>query len=138
MRENADRLFNRIMETRERGDTVGARQFLPMAITAYQSSDLDADGYYHLSILQSIAGQGADAMTSARAILDEDPTHLLGLHAAAMAARAANDRAQAKQFYQKLLDEFDVESAKTRPEYSDHAQLISALREEARSYLATR
>src|SRR5687767_6413148 len=34
MRENADRLFNRIMESRERADTVGAQRFLPMAIQA--------------------------------------------------------------------------------------------------------
>ena len=135
MRENADRLFNRIMSTREQGDTAGARQFLPMAITAYQNSDLDADGFYHLSILQSLALAPDDAMASAQKILDDDPTHLLGLHAAAMAARAGNEREKARQFYQKLLDEFEVETAKTRPEYTDHAQLITAVRQEAKEYV---
>ena len=137
MRENADRLFNRIMETREQGDTLGAQRFLPMAISAYQNAgELDADGWYHLSIVQSLAGTPAEALESAQRILQDDPTHLLGLHAAAMAARAGNDRATAKTHYQKLLAEFEVEMAKSRPEYVDHGQLVSALPAEARAYLA--
>jgi hypothetical protein len=52
MRENADRLFNRIMEARERADSAEATRFLPMAITAYQNAgELDDDGLYHLSLL---------------------------------------------------------------------------------------
>jgi hypothetical protein len=37
MRENADRLFNRVMQARESGDTARAKFFVPMAIQAYQS-----------------------------------------------------------------------------------------------------
>src|SRR5262245_22995279 len=57
MRENADRLFNRVMTERESGDTAAAKRFVPMAVQAYQSSgELDADGWYHLSVLQTFGG----------------------------------------------------------------------------------
>lgn len=139
MRENADRLFNRVMQTREQGDTAGAAQFLPMAIQAYQSSgELDADGFYHLSVLQSLSGAGDEALQSAQRILVDQPSHLLGLHAAAWAARALNDRAQANRYYELLLKNLPAEKGRSLVEYQDHSALIDGLDKEAREYIARR
>ena len=135
-REQADRLFNRIMQERESGDTARARFFLPMAITAYQSAGpLDNDGRYHLSVLQSLAGDAAAARRTAEQILSADQNHLLGLHAAAMAALAQKDQAAARRFYQRILNAYAVERARDLPEYRDHASLLPQLETEARTFL---
>jgi hypothetical protein len=135
-REQADRLFNRIMQERESGDTARARFFLPMAITAYQNAaPLDADGLYHLSVLQTYAGDAASGSSTAEQIIAADPLHLLGLHAAATAALARNDRTAAGRFYQRLLDAYPSQRSRDLPEYRDHGGLLTELEAEARAFL---
>lgn len=135
-REQADRLFNRIMQEREAGDTARARFFLPMALTAYQNAEpLDADGLYHLSVLQLYAGDAAGASASADQVLTADPVHLLGLHAAATAALARNDSGAARRFYQRLIDAYPTQRTRDLPEYRDHARLLPELETEARAFL---
>jgi hypothetical protein len=136
MRENADRLFNRVMRSREAGDQADVQRFTPMAIQAYQGSGpLDNDGLYHLGLLQLTAGDPAAARTTADQILQTSPTHLLGLSAAATAARLQNDSAAARGFYQRLLDALPAERQKSLVEYQDHAQLLSGIETEAREFL---
>ena len=131
-REQADRLFNRIMAEREGGDTAQAKFFLPMALQAYQNaSPLDEDGYYHLSLLQILGGDFKTARATAEKILATSPNHLLGLSAAASAARAAGDNAAARKFYQRFLSAYDAESKVQKQEYVDHGNMLPTLKAEA-------
>jgi hypothetical protein len=136
-REQADRLFNRIMEEREKGNNEGAQFFLPMGISAYrQAGELDADGLYHLSVLESAAGQGPAARATAERVLAASPTHLLGLAAAAEASVQMGDSAAARDFYRRFLENFDQENAKQLPEYLDHARVLPEYRRSAEALLA--
>jgi tetratricopeptide (TPR) repeat protein len=131
-REQADRLFNRIMQEREAGNTERATFFMPMAITAYeQAAPLDHDGLYHLSILQTAAGDYAGARANAERILADAPDHLLGLAAAAEAAGAAGDMQDARVFWQRFLDAFETEKDKPLQEYLDHARILPQYRQDA-------
>jgi hypothetical protein len=136
MRENADRLFNRVMRSREAGDSADVTRFAPMAIMAYQNAGpLDADGLYHLSVLQLTAGDAAAARATADQILQTSPSHLLALSAAASAARLQNDTAAARGFYQRFIAALPTERQKSLPEYLDHAHLLTGIETEAREFL---
>lgn len=134
-REQADRLFNRIMSEREAGDTARAKFFLPMALQAYENAaPLDEDGYYHLSLLQSFGGNYSAAQSTAEKILTTAPNHLLGLGAAASAARSNGDDASARRYYQRLLAAYATESRKPLKEYQDHAGILPQLKEQAEAF----
>lgn len=133
-REQADRLFNRIMTERENGDTARAKFFLPMGIQAYQmAGDLDADGLYHLSLLQAFGGEYKAALQTAEQILAKDPNHLLGLSAAAAAARGTGDAVATRQYARRFLAAFDTESKADKEEYRDHARMLPELKAEAQT-----
>jgi hypothetical protein len=135
-REQADRLFNRIMTEQENGDTAQAKFFVPMAVQAYQmAGELDADGLYHLSLLHNIGGDGAAALQTAERILATSPNHLLALSAAAQAARTSDNSAAAREYYQRFIGAYDAESKTTKPEYQDHSNMLPQLRAEAENYL---
>jgi tetratricopeptide (TPR) repeat protein len=135
-REQADRLFNRVMQAQAQADTQQVAFFLPMAVLAYQQAgDLDADGLYHLSVLETAAGQAASGLASAEKILGTHPDHLLGLAAAAQAADALGKPADARRYYERLLAHFEAERGKPFPEYLDHAPVLPGYRQEAQAYL---
>ncbi len=135
-REQADRLFNRIMTALDSGDRQQAEFFLPMGIQAYQmAGELDADGLYHLSLLQSAAGKPEDALQTAKQILTTSPDHLLGLGSAAQAALAAGDSATAADYWRHFLRVYDTESKKGLQEYVDHANVLPTYRQQARDQL---
>ncbi|HEX9109643.1 MAG TPA: zinc ribbon domain-containing protein [Longimicrobiales bacterium] len=135
-REQADRLFNLIMENKEKGDTAKAKFFVPMGIQAYgMAGDLDADGLYHLSLLQALGGDGKAALGTAQKILASAPDHLLGLVAAAEGATVAGDRASARKYYQHFLDRYDAEKGKDLPEYKDHSGVLPQYQAEAQKFL---
>jgi tetratricopeptide (TPR) repeat protein len=132
-REQADRLFNRIMQERSAGNEEQAKFFAPMAIQAYHAaSPLDADGLYHLSLILAVTGDFAAARATAQQVLDASPTHLLGLAALAEAALAAGDTAAAQTAWRTFLDNLDAEKAKQLPEYNDHAPILRQYEEDAR------
>ena len=59
-RERFDRLFNRIMQAAEQGDSVEVERFTPMALGAYQQLDSrDADARYHAAVLHLQVGDFA-------------------------------------------------------------------------------
>lgn len=135
-REQADRLFNRIMQAQERGDTEQAAFFLPMGVLAYrQAGDLDNDGLYHLSLLETASGDPRSGLETAGRILATYPDHILALAAAAQAADAMGDRAAARRHYEHFLKVFQTERGKSLPEYLDHAGILDAYRAEAEAYL---
>lgn len=130
-REQADRLFNRIMTAKENGDTANVKFFLPMGIQAYEMvTDIDADGLYHLSLLQDFGGDFASARETAEKILQTDPTHLLGLSAAATAALHAGDKRAAQRYAQRFLSSFDDEIKKSKSGYHDHENIFAQLKRE--------
>lgn len=131
-REQADRLFNRIMQAREVGDSAEMRRFVPMALMAYeQAAPLDDDGLYHLALVQLAGQQLADARATAQNILERNPNHLLALSVAADAASAAGDSAAAKQFYTRIVQAYPAESTRDLPEYRDHARILPDIQAEA-------
>jgi hypothetical protein len=135
-REQADRLFNRIMSERESGDTARARFFLPMGIQAYRNAgDLDPDGLYHLALLQTSAGLTADAIATAQQLLATNPNHLLALGAAGEAAEEAGDTAAARAFYERYLRAYPAEKTKSSAEYLDHAKVLPQYETAAQRYL---
>jgi hypothetical protein len=137
MRENADRLFNRVLTAYEAGDTAQGAMFLPMAITAYnEAGTLDHDGLFHLSLLHGLAGEYPQARERAEQILGAAPNHILALAAAAQAALGAGDRAAAREHYARLVAAYDAERGKPLPEYLDHAGILPNYLEEARAFLA--
>ena len=138
-REQADRLFNRIMTERESGDTTKAKFFVPMAVQAYgMAGELDADGLYHLSLVHQVGGDFKAARATADRILATAPNHLLALSAAANAARAQGDNAAARSYYQKFIQSYDTESKAPRQEYEDHGKMLPELKTEAEAFLKTR
>jgi hypothetical protein len=131
-REAADRLFNRVMTAASTGDSAQARQFVPMAIMAYQRVEtLDTDGRYHLAALQLVAHDYAAARAQADSILATSPTHLFGLFSAAEAERGRGNGAAAKEFYLRFIRAYDAEVAKRLPEYEEHSQGLPAMRAQA-------
>ena len=137
-REQADRLFNRIMTAWGQGDTAQARQFTPMAIDAYRmAAPLDNDGLYHLAAVHIVAGSYDVARSTAAEILSSEPDHLLALSAAAEAAALAGDSAAARDHYAHLLRVYETESARGLQEYLDHARQLPELRETARRFIGS-
>ena len=76
-RERFDRLFNRIMQAADQGDSAQVERFLPMALGAYgQLDSADVDAQYHAAVLHLQAGDAPGALALADTILATVPTHL--------------------------------------------------------------
>lgn len=131
-REAADRLFNRVMQNVSDGDTAQARQFLPMALAAYErAGELDRDGHYHVAVLELVNQNPASARAHADSILADEPNNLFGLSTAAQAEIAMGNRAEGRSLYQRFLNVYDEESARRLPEYTEHPAVLPAMRAEA-------
>jgi tetratricopeptide (TPR) repeat protein len=134
MRDQADRLFERIMQARARGDTAEASFFMPMALQAYDGAEpLDADGMFHVGLLQLGAGNTDEATAAARRISEGDPNHLFGLALRGEAALAAGDQAAARSAFAEYMARFDSELARALPEYEMHRPALDEYRERGRS-----
>jgi hypothetical protein len=132
-REQADRLFDRIMRELAAGNADEARFFVPMAVQAYQAAEpLDADGLYHLSLIQTAGQDYAAGRATAERILEASPTHLLALAALAEAALGAGDTAAARDAYTRYLDNLESERTKQLVEYLDHSPILGQYADDAR------
>jgi tetratricopeptide (TPR) repeat protein len=130
--EAANRLFNRVMAAAEDGNTAEAQRFLPMAIQAHeQARPLDADGLFHLSLLQQYGEDYTSSLATAREVLESNPDHLLGLAAAGDAAKALGDSVAAREYYSRFLEVYDAEVAKGLQEYQEHQYNLSLGRQNA-------
>lgn len=131
----ADQLFNRAMMAHETGQTQQAAIFLPEAIAAYRGLEpLDADGLFHLALLQLADGDTVGARAAADRILAAAPNHLLGLAVAAQASEQSAT-AEAKVFWQRYLDAFDEQQGRA-PEYAHHQQLFPIMKNRANEFIA--
>ena len=137
--EAADRLFERVMRAITRGDSDEAQQFMPMAVGAYERArPLDLDGLFHLSLLERTAGLLEEALATAQQILDQDPDHLLGLHAAAEAAAELGRAVEAALHYRHIVDVYAPQMARQLLEYVDHSGITDNLLSGAEAFLAAR
>ena len=133
--ERADRLFNRVMLLNSQGKSDSVLFFSPMAISAYQMlSPMNADQRYDLGRIAEVAGALPLARAQADTILQQNPTHLLGLILASRAAALDNRAADRKSFDSRFISAYRSESAKKLAEYQRHEDDIkSALAEVRRS-----
>ena len=138
-REAATRLFDRVMRAVGGGDMNTATQFLPMAIAAYDRiEELNLDDRFHLSLLHAAAGDGSQALAIAEVGLQEHPTHLLVLAAAAEATILLGEQDRAIAYYETFLESYDAEMATELFEYGNEAHqgdLMESLKTEAENYL---
>lgn len=124
-REQADRLFNRIMNARASGDTAQGQFFMPMALQAYRGlPDIDDDGLYHLSMLETASGDPKAGRATAQRILDRNPNHLLALATAAEAEAALGNQAAARALWEKFLSALPAERGRQLQEYLDHEAIF--------------
>ncbi len=133
-REQADRLFNRVMQANTSGDTAQVQFFGPMAINAYDMiGPLDADARLHLGMVQLALGNPAAAQAQADSLARGARTHLFGPLLRVRAAEARADAAAARQAYRDLLANWDAERAKRLPEYDQHDADLQQLRTAAQA-----
>jgi len=133
----ANRLFDRVMTESNAGNQDQVQFFLPMSISAYEQAEpLDADGLYHLATLQRMSGDGTAALATAQRILADTPTHLFGLSEAGEAALVLGDTAQAREYFQAVIDNWADEQAISRPAYQMHPAVMPTIRGTAEANVA--
>ncbi len=131
----ADQLFNRAMTAHETGQAQQAAVFLPESILAYQMLEpLDADGLFHLAVLQLAAGNDGGARATSDRILAAAPNHLLGLAAAAQASEQSAPN-EARGLWQRYLDAYDEQQGRA-PEYGHHQRIFPMLSKRASEFIA--
>ncbi len=132
----ADLLFNDAMTAYETGDSITARQYIPMALMAYQRLDsLSLDARYHIALLSLAAGRPEDALAQADTMMAQVPDHLLALTAAARACEVLGRTEQAIEFYRRFLNAYTPEVTASRSEYMDHGRALPGNRDEAEQFL---
>jgi hypothetical protein len=131
-RERFDRLFNRIMQAAERGDSLEVRRFTPMALGAYQQLDsIDLDARYHSAVLHLGVGDLAPAYALADTILGESPHHLFGYLIRGTAAGFQGDAAARARAERDFLTNYRSEMAANRVEYLEHKPVLDEFKAEA-------
>jgi hypothetical protein len=131
-RERFDRLFNRIMQAAERGDSAEIEQFTPMALGAYQQLETrDADARYHAAVLHLQVGNFAAAQALADTILAESPGHLFGYVIRGEVAKLRNDSRQQAQTEREFLTHYESAMKSNRVEYLEHKPVLDEFKKEA-------
>jgi hypothetical protein len=131
--ERADRLFNRVMTLDSEGKSDSVQFFAPMALESYRLlSPLNADQRYDMGRIAEVAGAIPLAGAQADTILQENPTHLLGLILAARIANLEKQPAKKAAFTKRLLAAVPSELEKQLPEYVRHQNDISSAVTEAK------
>ena len=131
-RERFDRLFNRIMQAAERGESDEVAQFTPMALGAYQQLDsIDVDARYHAAVIHLQAGNLSQARALADTILAEVPGHLFGYVVRGTAAHIEGDTETERRAQRDFLAHFAAESTAQRVEYLEHRPVLDEFRQEA-------
>lgn len=130
--ERAGRLFNRVMILAEAGKTDSVQFFLPMALGAYsQLPELDADARYHVGLLQLAGGDVEAALAQADTIQRSVPTHLFIFVLRAHAYQQRGNTQLERRAYADFLRNEPAETAKNRPEYGDHREVLNRFKQEA-------
>jgi hypothetical protein len=131
-RERFDRLFNRVMQAAEGGDSAEVERFTPMALGAYQQLETrDVDARYHAAVLRMQIGDFSQALALADTILKESPGHLFGYVIQGTTARFQNDSAAWARADRDFLVHYQPETAAKRVEYLEHKPVLDEFRREA-------
>jgi hypothetical protein len=129
--EKADQAFNVAMTAFE-AKAPDAITPVKAAIKAYnEAGTLDDDALFHLGLLYLAAGDGKAARTAAERLLAHAPKHVLALGVAAQGAQMTGDTAGGRAYYQRLLAGYVEESQAQRPEYLQHARVVTTYVESA-------
>ena len=119
--ERFDRLFNRVMQAAEQGDTAQVERFTPMALGAYAQLDsADTDARYHAAVLRLQVGDVPGAMALADTILARNPGHLFGYVVRGTAAGFQGDTAAARRAARDFLSHYSADMRANRVEYREH------------------
>jgi double zinc ribbon protein len=125
--ERASRLFDRIMRLSEEGKRDSVELFSSMAIPVYESlGPLDLDARYDFGRIAQVSGKLDIAQAQADTILQQSPSHLLGLILAASVAEARGKSAQRITLERRLLDAEKSQLALGLDEYKRHEADITA------------
>lgn len=136
-REQADRLFNRVMSAHERGDSGEVSFFKPMAVQAYAMlGGLDFDARYHVGLMHAVTGDSEASRVQLDSLTRESPNHLLGSMLRATLSQLNGDEQELRRAYRTFLNAYDSEMASGKQEYADHRGAIQAFREQAQRALA--
>jgi len=131
--ERADRLFNRVMLLNSEGKSDSVMFFAPMALESYRLlSPMNADQRYDMGRIAEVAGAYPLAAAQADTILQQNPTHLLGLILAARIASLEKQPAKQAAFTKRMLAALQSETAKKLPEYDRHSNDITTAVTEAK------
>ena len=131
--ERADRLFERIMEAYEQGNSEFVQNMAPMAFAAHEMlPSLDPDHRYHLGRIAEVTGALPLARAQADTLLQADPNYLLGLVLATRVADLEKDEARRAALAARLVAAAPAELEKNRPEYEAHRYDINIALTEAR------
>lgn len=116
--ERASRLYDRVMQFGEAGHLDSARFYAPMALQAYAAlGQPDAHAHYDIGMIWAVIGDSSKARAEAASILDERPTHLLGLLLAMRTAATPQLRAT---YERRFVAAAKTELPNAVPEYDDH------------------
>jgi hypothetical protein len=136
-REQADRLFNRVMTAHESGDSAEVSFFKPMAVQAYAMlGGLDFDARYHVGLMHAVTGDAESARIQLDSLTQESPNHLLAAMLRATLGQLSGNEQERREAYRAFLDAYDDEIASAKREYMDHQGAIQAFREQAQRELA--
>jgi hypothetical protein len=131
--ERADRLFNRVMLLNNEGKSDSVMFFAPMALESYRLlGQMNADQRYDMGRIAEVAGAYPLAAAQADTILQQNPTHLLGLVLASRIARLQKEPARQAAFDKRLLAALKSETARKLPEYDRHSSDITTAVTEAK------
>lgn len=128
LKEQFDRLNDRVTRAAEQGDSATAVNFWPMAASAYDNlppGDRDVDARFHMAWLHYLVAEYPEALALADTIMTESPDNLFGYYLRATVAAAKGDSALAQSARAAFRAHFDAEIRKTdRQEYIDHRAML--------------
>jgi hypothetical protein len=130
-RERFDRLFNRIMQAAERGDSGEVARFTPMALGAYSQLDtVDIDGRYHAAVIHMQVGSFPAALALADTILAESPSHLFGYVIRGEIARLRKDSVLRRNAERDFSKHYESAMQSKRVEYLEHQPVLNQFKAE--------
>ena len=129
-------LFNRVMTSSTNGDVADVEFFLPKALVIYeQINPTDPDGLYHYALLHMVGNDFESALTSVGEGLAQVPDYVLLLGVGGEAALGLGDTAAARDYYEHLLEVYDVELGMSRVGYDLHQPMFPTYRTAAVAFL---
>lgn len=133
-REQADRLFDRVMREHGASNFDQVTFFTPMALQAYEMlGPLDNDARYHVGLINAINSETEAALAQADSLEIETAGHLFAPMLRAGVYQALGQDADVERSYAAFLENYATEMARGRPEYEMHSLAVSAFLEEARN-----